>query len=176
MAIINLTQTLVDAYTWELSWASTLTSPTYRIYVDGVRVSVQTQAVYRVMTGGAWSPVVEILDDPDEVPKPAFPGAFVLGWETDPDAWKYRIERKVDGTWTEYATLLCDQSKGWQSYSTPVLSDGVVHEWRIVPVDAAGNDGTAVEFTTLMVRYPDVPAVTHTYNGALTRTVTITAA
>jgi hypothetical protein len=173
--IINPAQTLVDTYTWELSWESTLPTPTYRVYVDGVLVSSQAGNSYRLMTGGNWSPVVEILDDPDEVPQPAFPGAFVLGWETSTDVWKYRIDEKVLGVWTEYATVLCDSSRGWQSYTTPTLADGQTHEWRVVPFDAANNEGAAVAFATLMVRYPDVPVVTHTYNGALTRTVTITA-
>lgn len=173
MAITNLQYTQLSTYTWRITWGSTLGSPTYRVHVDGVLASTQTAASFDITVDDNWQPVVEVLDDSSD-PQPAFPAQLVLGWRTDSDAAEYRIEQKVAGVWTEHATV-ARSSAAYQSYTTPALADQTTHEWRVIPIDTAGNDGTAIAFSTLMVRHPDIPDVSFAYSAG-TGKVTISAA
>jgi hypothetical protein len=56
-----------------------------------------------------------------------------------------------------------------------VLADGATHSFRVVPVGVNGNQGTLVSYSSLMVRYPDVPRARFAYDAG-DGTVTITAA
>lgn len=121
---------------------------------------------------GAGVPVVEVLDDPAAVPQSAFPSRLVLGWAADSDAAQYRVQEFSGGAWVTRATL--ENSDAWMQYTTSVLADCTAAQWRVVPVDAAGNVGTATEFSALMVRFPDPPAQNLSYD-AQSGTVTVAA-
>jgi hypothetical protein len=159
---------------WLVSWTSTETAPTYRVYLDGVLVSTQTAAQFLVSAQANAMPVLEVLDHTADAPSEAHPATLTLGWLTNSDVADYRVEQKVSGSWTEIVTLAREDGP-WQQYTTPVLADDTTHEWRIVPIDAAGNEGTEHNFTALLVRHPDVPSVSYAYS-AVTGLVTITAA
>ena len=158
---------------WLVSWTSDLSTPTFRIYQDGVLVSRQTDTEYLVRADGSVFPVLELLDDADEIPNEAHPGEFYLGWENESDAARYKIEEYSGGEWTQRALILNSDERPWITYATGPLADETSHQWRITPVDSAGNEGTLISFTKLMVRYPDPPQVTMTYDSG-TAKVTIT--
>lgn len=160
---------LDDAF-YLVSFSSTLPAPVFYIFVDGVLSSTQAGGSY-VAPAGA---VVEVLDDPATAAQPAFPAVLVLGWVDDADAAAYRIEQKIGGLWTAVVTRH-NTGEPWQSYATGPLEDGSTQEWRIIPLDAAGNDGSGASFVSLMVRYPDVPDVAYSYDNG-TGTVTVAAA
>ncbi len=164
----------ITSTTWLLTWSSSLGSPTYRIYRDGVLVSTQTTTEYTLTISDGYAPVIEILDDATEA-QPAFPGVLVLGWRNDADAAQYKIEEYAAGVWVLRETVVLDSEVAWQSYTTPALADETSHTWRVTPVDAAGNSGTAISFVVLMVRHPDVPDVLMTYSSG-TAQVTVSAA
>lgn len=166
-------------YTWDITWTSDQTissSNPYRVYIDGVKVSVQTANTFSlVVQPGVPAPILEVLDRVEAVPQPAFPGYLVLGWNTDPDAVAYKVAYlSAFSGWLEYATIEVDLNKDFQSYSTPLLDDETDASWRITPIDAAGNEGaSAAVFSALIVRHPDVPNVSFTYDGSGPKTVTI---
>lgn len=162
--------------TWRLNWTSDEVDPTYWVYLDGVLVSTQTTEEFELQTEGAYAPVVEVLDAADDVPSDAHPGILRLGWLPDADAAQYLVQQYDGAAWDTIATLAADASRPWWHYDTPGLADETTHTWRVLPVDAAGNQGTAVQFVALMVRHPDPPKVTFTYDGAGPGTVTIAAA
>lgn len=56
-----------------------------------------------------------------------------------------------------------------------VLADSTTHQFRVTPVGVNGNAGATKTFSLLMVRTPDVPAVTYAYDPG-TGAVTIAAA
>jgi hypothetical protein len=159
---------------WLVSWTSTLSPCTYYVYLDGVLASAQTAETFTVnVAPGQPAPMLEVLDAAGD-PSPAFPNYLALGWLRDADAYAYQIEEYVASVWTLRETILATVLP-WQTYFTAALADCVTAQWRVKPVDAAGNIGTAVEFTALIVRYPDVPAVDFSYSAA-TGKVTISAA
>lgn len=163
---------------WLISWTSDQTinaANPYRICADGVLVSTQLAASYELsLPAGGAVPVIEVLDNAALPISAAFPGYLILGWNLDSDAAQYRIEEFVAAVWTARATIAAVAKSPWQQYSTNLLTDETTANWRVIPIDAAGNDGISVQFTALMVRYPDVPAPTYTYNGSGTKTVTLT--
>jgi ribulose bisphosphate carboxylase small subunit len=174
MAVTYNTPELISEITgiYRASWTSDQTSPTYRIYIDGVLQARQQDAFWEIRP----NQILEVLDTDDAVPSPAFPAYLVLDWRVQDDADQYRIEQWDGEAWGAVATLAADHSRGAMAYYTSVLEDCTTHTWRVVPIDAAGNDGTAVQFVALLVRHPDVPSVSWAYNGSVTGTVTITAA
>lgn len=162
---------------WLISWTSDQvisSANPYRVCLDGVLVSTQLAASFELsVPAGGVVPIVEVLDVAALPISPAFPGYLILGWNLDSDAAQYRVEENVASVWTSRGTFPADPTSPWQSYSTALLADETTANWRVVPIDAAGNDGTLVTFTALMVRYPDVPAPTYAYNGSGPKTVTL---
>lgn len=161
---------------WVLSWTSDQVDPEFRVYLDGVLVSTQTSTEYQLRSEYGQLVIVEVLDVAADVPSDAFPANMIQGWRRDSDAALYVIEEYVSAVWTERARIVPDEALDWLAYATGALTDETVAIWRVTPYDAAGNAGTAVSFSALMVRHPDVPNVEFTYNGAGTPTVTIAAA
>jgi hypothetical protein len=155
---------------WLLSWTSTWNHP-FRVYRDGLLVSEQDARQYLAHIAPGESPIFEVLDNPALHPSPAYPPYLFLGWKADSDAVQYRVEENVASVWTLRALVTAQAGEDWLTHATGVLVDETQAEWRVIPVDAAGNQGTAKTFTVLMVRYPDPPSVTFTYNagtGAVT--------
>lgn len=160
--------------TWLIPWTSDQGSPTYRVFLDGVQVSTQLEASYILkLDTNVPVPIIEVLDTSTAVPSPAFPSYLIFGWNLDLNAAQYLIEQWTGSAYVTIGTINADTTKAWQVYATGILADETTAQWRITPIDAYGNNGTPVVFTDLMVRNPDVPAPTFTYNGAGPKTVTL---
>ncbi len=97
-----------------------------------------------------------------------YPGSRLLGWcrSVAADVKKYKIEQRVDGgDWTQVAMLRHENRKWYYTWRTGFLTDLSEYEWRIIPIDAFGNEGTALTFTAeKIVRLPDAPNFRNTYN------------
>lgn len=163
---------------YELNWSSDQVidaSNPYRVYQDGVLISVQVAASLVVQAPAGQVPVFEILDDAEAVPQPGFPGYSILSWELDTDVSFYRIEQFDGADWNEVAVVAPDLTTSFQSWQSPTLEDLSETQYRVLGIDAAGNEGTPTTFEVLMVRHPDAPDVEMTFN-ATPGTVTIAAA
>lgn len=112
---------------------------------------------------------VEVLDttdaDYDTVANaPAgYPARRTLAWlrSIDADAAWYRVDQQQDsGDWTEIARVPAEAGRWEYRLETDRLEDLATYTWRIVPLDTAGNEGTAVTIgPERVVRRPDAPAV-----------------
>lgn len=180
MAITSYTIAPIDLTTIKISFVSDATPPIpFRVYVGGVLVSSWTAPTtageinLTIPPGDA--PFVEVLDKACANPSIAYPGRITLQWTTVTSAARYRIDEYVATVWTERATLT-DNGEGSFSWVSRWLEDVTTHQFRVVPISSAANEGTPITQTVLMVRHPDPPSVTYTYNGAGTPTVTIAAA
>lgn len=173
VTIESLTE--VEAGLWMATWSSDLVSPTYYVYLDGLLVSTQTTESFTVRVQGEPLFVLGVYDDAAEWVDDVFPPAQVLGWLNDDDAAQYRIEEYSGGGWVERDLLQNDGDRAWWTYRTPVLADVTTHQWRVVPIDAAGNEGAPLAFAALMVRHPTAPDVSMAYASG-TGKVTIDAA
>ena len=163
MTVTIDSQTQVSAQSWRLQWSSDLPDPTYYIYRDGV-LSEVGPAEDRTFFVGADSQVqIEILDDAGATPAEAFPGNAPISWEPVDGAVKYRIERREDPDWVEVQTLNATKWTTFQ-YQSPTLDDVTEHKFRVIPIDIGDIDGSAREFSFFMVRRPDRPLVTYTYD------------
>lgn len=166
----------IDATAFRLRFTSDRTPPvSFRVFFQGRLISSitssgsQGEVVLSVPVGD--NPFVEVLDKPCSLPTIAFPGRVTLNWLSVTGASSYRVEELVSGTWTLRQTLL---SHGGTAYTwgSRWLEDSTTHQFRVIPVDSGGNQGTALSFSFLMVRHPDTPDVRYEYNQG-SQTITI---
>lgn len=177
------------ANTWRLTWSSSLGVPGvafagYRIFKNGVQVGEETTAEQLDVTLQAGeSLVIEVLDDADEEPSTGFPGRITLGWgpvEPASSIREYKVQEYVSAVWTT-RKLVTEDGSPFYRFESRYLEDDTTHQFRVIPVGVNGNDGTALSFSALMVRHPDQPIADSaldsrfTYNGAVPKTVTISA-
>lgn len=118
---------------------------------------------------------VEVLDTTDEDFDPltnapaGYPARRTLWWvrSLDADVEYYRIDQQQDGgAWAEVATVDAVAGQWDYQWTTARLDDLSDYAWRIVPVDAAGNDGTALAIAAeRIVRTPDAPDFTLSLAG-----------
>ncbi|MBL4701959.1 MAG: hypothetical protein JKX85_11945 [Phycisphaeraceae bacterium] len=88
----------------------------------------------------------------------------------------YRVDEWIlgVGAWVERLKINHADDQVYYQYTSRELEDDTTHTFRVTPVSAGGIDGIARSFVLLMVRRPDVPRVSYTYNN-LTGNVTIAA-
>ena len=157
---VTISSNMIAHNTWGLTFTSTEATPTYRIYLYGELVSVQTHEFYNLMVEDGEFPVIEINDD-TTTQKDGYPGRFILAWFESSGTDYYKIEEYYGGEWVE-RTKVYDNGQTYYTWMSRFLEDETTHQFRITPVGTNGNSGTALSFSTLMVRYPDVPDVTFT--------------
>jgi hypothetical protein len=153
---------LIGTNMYRVTWSSDQVAPVYTIRVAGEIVSVQSVAEW-TMPGGA---VLDVQDVAGGTPADAHPPYLDLYWLPVSDAVKYRIEEDTgSSTWVARKTIAADPSRSFYVHRTGTLADETTHAWRVVPIDAAGNDGTPATFSALMVRNPDVPDQEFAYDA-----------
>ncbi len=164
----------VGTNTWRVTWASTFSTPVFRIFRDGIFIALTTTTEWDFVVATGEVPVIEILEDDGTSPQLSFPGRLTLSWRRVSDAASYRIEEFI-GAQFEPVAIIPDDGRGHLTFDTRFLEDETSHQFQIVPIGTNGNDGTPVAFTALMVRHPDPPEVVYTYNPT-DQKVTISAA
>ena len=170
----------IDALAFRLPFSSDETTPVpFRVYDQGRLVksfsSPNGTGEYIATVGDGESPFIEVLDRDCEQPAIAFPGRLTVNWLAITGATSYRVEELVSAVWTARQTIL-DTGVGAYSWLSRWLEDVTAHQFRVIAIDAAANEGTALAFTATMVRHPDAPNVTYTYNGSGQPDVTIASA
>ena len=158
---------------WRLSWSSTESAPTYRVYRDGLLVAQTTATEITLSVDEGEAPVVQVLDTAAAVPDEGHPGRATLGWYAVLGADHYRVEEYVATVWT-LRKIIRDRTDGAEGYfrwrSRP-LEDSADHRFRARAVDAEGDEATIMDVTWRCVRHPDPPRATYTYaagTGAVT--------
>lgn len=154
-------------------------------YIDGAFVSVTTTPTMSFSLEPGDQVRIEAIDTNDQdfdsvANAPAgWPARRTLWWvrSVDADVVKYRVEqRKGAGAWSTVGVVPHDELQWSYWLMSPRLDDLSTYEWRVIPIDAAGNDGTATSIgPELIVRTPDAPRFSATFNPGAT-TVTLAAA
>jgi len=114
---------------------------------------------------------VEVTDVAGAIPSFGAAARFTLTWGAVTGATQYRIDRFVGGEWVEQSpSPVPAQGQSRFKWKSERLEDGEIHQFRVVPMDAAGNEGDELEFQGRMVRKPDLPRFTPTVDdtGELT--------
>lgn len=188
MAITSYSQILVGGLTI-VTVTSDLTPPPVYLhwYVDGAFIVQTTETSQSFFIPPGDQVRIEVVDSLDinfdaiaNAPV-GFPARRTVRWirSDASDVAHYRVEqRKGAGAWGSIGTIEPQPSNRWAfGLLSPRLDDLAVYEWRVVPVDAAGNDGMIVTIadTETIARTPDSPDFTVSFDPATTR-VTFAAA
>ena len=185
MTITNYNIQRIENIT-EVTVTSSLSGTIYfHWWLDGIYQGMTESA-----TRGFFLPVgeqarVEVIDsnsaafDPVASAPAAYPPRRSLFWirSLAADVLRYRIEQQKDGGgWTTLG-YVDHLPAGWSySHLTDRLTDLSTYAWRIVPVDAAGNDGTSLSLgSEKIVRTPDAPGFAIAFDEGTTK-VTFSAA
>lgn len=156
----------------------------YHWYLDGVWAGATLVGVRTFCLPAGTQARLAVLDTNDidfdyneNNPEP-YPARRILWWvrSLDTDVDHYRVEQRIDaGDWAAVATVPRDREAWSYQWTTDRLTDLSAYEWRVIPVDRAGNDGTAVATQAeTIVRKPD--GVTFTVALEETGAVTVTEA
>ena len=157
----------------------------YYWYLDGVFVERTTANVKEFHLGVGDQARVEVvashahdLDTAAAAPD-GWPARRRIWWVRSLDASvrSYRVDQKLGaGDWTELQTVH-HAAEAWQyEIITGRLTDLGEYQWRVVPIDAAGNDGSAVSIASeTLVRRPDSPRFAIAFDDGTTK-VTFSAA
>jgi len=164
MAITSLTYTQTGPTRFRFTYASNLDDPIFYIYLNGNLVT-QTRETFYDVTASIESQIqFDVLDVVDDLPNEFFPGTITLRWDGTPDSTSFRIEQYVDSEWVARQVIIADDSRVFH-YESDLLDDSTVHQFRIVPIDDQGRDGTILEFEAEMCRYPDEPSQAMSITG-----------
>jgi hypothetical protein len=150
----------------------------FDLYVDGVLQSQNmlfadpvsghtTNEEYWYFNGDAYEPDAAELRDADSTgtaESVLYPPYLILQWRGDDDAESYLIQQYVDSAWSDIANV-AEDNKGYYQYQTVALTDATTHQWRVLPVDHYGNEGTPVQFDMFLVRNPDTPSYAVTWDA-----------
>ena len=136
---------LLAPTTFEDVDAGYTTNDTTRIFIDGTEYE---------------PPMLEVLDStdsytPDNVLYPAY---LILQWREAANAVQYRVDRYVGAAWVRQQYITASNA-GYYTYETPALIDGESYQYRVVPINAAGDDLIPVAYSTDMVTIPEAPSV-----------------
>lgn len=161
MVIVTATSGLAGAvyYHWYLDgiYMGMSTNGRWTVYLD---VDEQARIVCQDTNDADYDPIANATD--------GYPARRTLEWykSVDTDVSHYRVEQNEDaGGWTELGTVAHEATRWQYTYLTRRLTDLASYQWRVIPVDLAGNDGTALTIATeKVVRTPDAPNYTVTYD------------
>lgn len=163
MAITSLTS-VQQGFQWLFQWVSDLSSPTYYVWLNGefLMETAETSVSLYIAPGDDLQ--LSVFDDSAAVPPEHFPSRLTLRWVGRDGAQMYRVEQYVDSAWVP-RTLIPWRLSNVYRYTTARLDDVTEYQYRVLPLDAQGRSGTALNFTVEMVRYPDPPTQTMDFTG-----------
>jgi hypothetical protein len=143
-------------------------------YVDGLYVG-QTTSVTRTFAFRTGEMARVVCQDTNDADYDAIAGApagwparrtlfWVRSQATDMDHYRVEQQRESEG-WETIAIVHHDPATWAYRMDTPRLDDLTEYTWRIVPVDGAGNEGTALTIGPEdVVRAPDAPGFAITFD------------
>ncbi len=161
---------------WLVEWTTDLgAGTTYWIYLDGMLLEADSPTTSMVVVlDGSNALELEVLDVEPLETDPVYPNRARFAWYGVTGAVEYRVEEYVSAAWTERKTFASEDADFF-AFESRVLEDATTHQFRVIPIGADTNEGTALTFSVLMVRRPDPPVVSYTYASG-TGKVTIASA
>jgi hypothetical protein len=158
----------IGSSAWKFEWAVS-TAP-YRVFLDGLQHKTVDAATVTIDLPGYtdYPPSIEVLDDTMEdveATSVAYPNYVTLQWVGVSTAAYYSIQYYEDSIWTQL-DIVREIGAGYYIYRTSRIDNDESAQWRIVPIDTQGNQGTPSTFTFSVVGLPTSPTdVSHEYSG-----------
>jgi len=154
-------------------------------YLDGCWVGVSQTGAWDFYLPLADQARIDVLDTADPAFDPVvnapagWPARRTIWWVRSlaADCDHYRVlQKKAAGDWQTIAIIHQEPHRWEFSILTDRLDDLSDYQWRVIPVDLAGNDGTPIGIgPERIVRTPDAPNFTIAFNPETTK-VTFSAA
>lgn len=164
MAITSLTYRQTGPTEFTFSYTSGLSSPTFWIYINGEFITTTLETTYKATVPISGQLQFDVFDDASSVPPEHYPAQATIRWYGRDGAAMYRVDRYVDSTWVPQQTIPYSRTNLFH-YTSGVLADVTTHQFRVIPIGPDGHEGTALNFSVEMVRYPDAPSQTMTFTG-----------
>lgn len=148
-------------------------------FVDGSFVGRTAAAQRTFWIGRDEQARIEVFEsvDPETAYTAFLPVALSAGrtlwWirSFDDDVARYRVDENVDaGGYNAIASVRHEAGRFSYRFVTGRLTDLASYQWRVVPVDQVGNEGTPVELDAeTIVRTPDAPSYTVAFDEGTDR-------
>lgn len=166
-AITNVLK--VGPAAWRYMWSGT--SP-YWVYRYGMALLQETTLTQLIVesTNDYEPPPIEVRESAEAestIEQLNNPPYATLQWFMAANAQEYVVQQQVtEGGVSTWKTLrvLFERGHGYYALATPVLDDVTTHTFRVVAVDAQGNQNP-INFSLFMTRNPDPPAVAMSYDA-----------
>lgn len=145
--------------TWLFTWPAGI-SP-YSIWLDGEELVASQTALFYEYEGTDFpdeAPPLEILEDGDVAENETFPPHAIVQWRSDQAAAAYEVQQKIDSVFIVVVAIM-ERGEGYLSWISPPLDDVTVHDFRVLALDAGGNEGPTVPSAITIVRNPPPPSV-----------------
>ena len=147
----------------------------YFWYQDGAYVATTTiPHMAFVLQAGQQAKIV-CIDQNTSTPPAApdgYPARRKLFWiRAAGSIARYRVDQQENGgAWSTLGYVTPKYNQWSYSFTTPTLDDLATYNWRIVPLDSAGNAGTPLTIATeTIVRTPDSPDFSISYNPSTSK-------
>jgi hypothetical protein len=117
--------------------------------------------------------MIDVLDNASG-PGEVFPQRILLGWYAVDGADYYLVQEQFAAGWTTRQRIVAD-GRWYYTFRSRILEDQATHRFRVAPRTDAGLAGIPADYSVFMVRHPDPPSKSYSYNGA-TRVLTVSIA
>lgn len=162
MAITEYTTTRVGANTWRARASSDVTGASFYWYRNGRLVARGVLPFFDFEVSPGESVRVDVYDSAEDVPPVSYPGRALLEWENR--GGRYRVDEWLDDAWVSRG-VVGPSARGSLQWPSGVLADGALHQFRVVALGADGNAGEGRVFGVMMVRLPDPPGGSVSYDA-----------
>lgn len=135
-------------------------------YRNGGLAAVGKLPFFDVVAGPGEAVSYWVTDDETAVPPVSYPARARFEWENVPGAVKYWVVQFIDGDFGAVAQVEAGR-QGSTFFVTSLLQDDTLHYFAVLPVTAAGNEGSLRVMTVFMVRPPAVVTAEITYDGGV---------
>jgi len=165
MAITSTTYTQLDPSTFKVTWVSSLTTPTYYVYLDGVLVETieRTWTFVNIPPGETLD--FQVYDDSATIPDEAYSGRFVFNWyNQDTDIVSFEVAIYQSGSYTVLDSIPVSSLEHYYQYKSSYLSNETEYQFRITPIGYNQARGVPVYIAQTMVRLPDPPDASYSYD------------
>lgn len=159
MAISRLYKAPLSPTMYRVFFESDLADPTFYVWLDGRLFGTTTAGFLDVPVGIGQVGQVDVFDDANDAPAVVLSSTVTLRWDVGADVAVSRVEQWVTDAWVVRGQVPATGS-GIGRWESAPLADSTEFLFRVVPVDGTGRDGIPREFSGVMCRWPDAPAVT----------------
>ena len=160
--ITSVTYTQTGDAEFTFYFASDLSDPTFYIWLNGEFVTDTKDTYYKATVPFGEQVQFDVFDDPDEVPAAYYPPYATLRWEGSGAPESFRVEQEIDAVWVLQA-IVPSRLTNLYHWKSRKLDDATTHNFRVIPIDTEGRQGTIREFSIEMCRYPDAPSQDMTF-------------